>query len=742
MARIWKLLLAVWTAAAVCWLAASDTVVAQAPITPPVEEESPLLREPTTPTEQFRAVLLMLRLGRTNLARMYLQKLVESQPDDAALLGLREEHGPAVFLRLSSNRELQPLSTQLLEQITAAFLRHASDPARIDALVADLGKEPYSIDRATQELQEAGVLAVPRLLIHLANAEERPLHENLVLALGRIGQPAVAPLLGALDSPSDLLRTRAIEALSLLQAREAVPYLWHPAFAEQQPPGEQAAARAALARILFGPNASLGKVTAYGAADELQRIALSHFRGEHPWKLDDARNVEMWAWSPDAETVAKTAVSPEVASAYLAARFARQARGIAPERGDLHALALATSLGLMVRNEGLGVAGSAGEGGVPDVTLAAGGELAGKALEEALRSGNSAAALGAIRVLSRAGSSHQVTRSGSAPLVDALNSPDTRVQFEAAVAILEIDPPTPFASSERIVAILSRALSGGGAPRAVVIDASVERATAVASFLRNAGYEPQVARTGRQGFEAAATLGGVELVAVHANVIRWELSQTIANFRADARTASVPIVIFGPLEMERNVAPLLRRTKKAAYVEESITDALFLNQLQPFLAQVGPPATTPEQRQAQRDQAAYWLAFIAGGNRAAIYNLAPSAEVLTQAALEPALSSNALLALSAIPTAAVQRTLHGMAVGETLDVGMRRAAAQQLAFHIQRHGVLLTKEELHQLQQSWTAAGEQELANALASVLGAIRNHDRPYAAQPPEFPAPVLPLR
>ena len=98
-------------------------------------EASPLLSEPTTPDALFDAVVLMIDLARPRLARGYLQRLLSAKPDDAALLAMRDKHGPAVFLRMANLESLQPGSVTLLNRMTAAFTRFAGDEKRIDRLI-------------------------------------------------------------------------------------------------------------------------------------------------------------------------------------------------------------------------------------------------------------------------------------------------------------------------------------------------------------------------------------------------------------------------------------------------------------------------------------------------------------------------------------------------------------------------------------------------------------------------------
>ena len=92
-------------------------------------EDNPLLVEPRTPQTLMDAVVLMTDLARPGLAHLYLLKLIEANPDDETLLKLRDKHGPALFLKLSNDKRLQPESITLLERVNAAFRKGATDPA-------------------------------------------------------------------------------------------------------------------------------------------------------------------------------------------------------------------------------------------------------------------------------------------------------------------------------------------------------------------------------------------------------------------------------------------------------------------------------------------------------------------------------------------------------------------------------------------------------------------------------------
>ena len=64
--------------------------------------ESPLVVEPKTPEAIFEAIVLMVELARLDVARVYLQKFMETDPPDDLLLALREKHGPGIFLKFTN----------------------------------------------------------------------------------------------------------------------------------------------------------------------------------------------------------------------------------------------------------------------------------------------------------------------------------------------------------------------------------------------------------------------------------------------------------------------------------------------------------------------------------------------------------------------------------------------------------------------------------------------------------------
>jgi hypothetical protein len=234
----------------------------------------------------------------------------------------------------------------------------------------------------------------------------------------------------------------------------------------------------------------------------------------------------------------------------------------------------------------------------------------------------------------------------------------------------------------------------------------------------------------------------IELIALDANVARWGLSQTVANLRADARTVAIPILVYGPESARASVASLDRRYGRIAFVMESATTENFAEQVRPFLRNLKTPAFTPEQRARQMESAAAWFAHLADSRRTNLFKIERAEELLFQALNDPALASNALLALGAIPTVTTQERLHDVAINTNQEPPLREAASWQLAYHIQRFGLLLSAEQVSQVDAArQAAANEPPLAAALASVIGSLKPNARKVDENLQAFPLPTQPV-
>ncbi|GIX02521.1 MAG: hypothetical protein KatS3mg112_1458 [Thermogutta sp.] len=77
-------------------------------VTPPEDPAvaAILAANPLTPRERIRAAIVLLKLGRVDLAKQMLQKVVSTPLDPLTLNGLHQEFGSATFFEFASRSDL------------------------------------------------------------------------------------------------------------------------------------------------------------------------------------------------------------------------------------------------------------------------------------------------------------------------------------------------------------------------------------------------------------------------------------------------------------------------------------------------------------------------------------------------------------------------------------------------------------------------------------------------------------
>lgn len=684
-------------------------------------ENNPLLSEPESPAEIFDSVILLNKLGRADLAKKYLHKLLAENLDDDTILELRDNHGPAIFLGLSRIKSLRPESQKLLDTMNQAFRKQALNPDRISSLMNDLTAGGGKNQIALTAITDLGAPVVPALLKQFVATNNATKRNAILYSIVQIGEAAVPVLIGGVMSPSDTIQDASIIALGWMNDRSAITYLWFPAFGPDVPSGRQLSARVSLKRIMKIEAEAV--VSPSNLADELTRITQLHLQNQYPWELDSDRMVSLWTWDSNIETLSKQQYESEVASLIVGSHFSGQALALAPKNQTTQATYLALALAKEYHGVGWERELPIGPGTVYNLALTAGSDVLTESLSISLENANLYAVLASLQALGQVATQQQLilTDARQASLLSALNYPTPRVQFAAATTILKVDPDKYFLGNDRIVSILSSALNDTRTNRAIVIDPNEERGAQMSERLGDRGFATENVRTGREGFIIASSRMDVKLIAIHINSIRWPLSQTLTNLKADARTASLPIIIYGPENQEYQLLETIGRTSLTMYMPETIDPVLFAEHIQEFLASIDTPDLSAEQKKLQVETAAYWLSYIAASRRNDIYDLTPAEAALTSGLNNPNLAQKCLLGLSSIATETSQRTLLSSALLEQNSPDTRRSAAYQLAYHIQRFGWLLDSKSADELHEAHDSSSDSEVATALAAVIGSLK---------------------
>lgn len=716
---------------------AQDAIPDEAP------KDNPLMVQPETIGEKFSAALLTLKLARPDLAKYYLEQVLADSPSEEDLLALRQQHGTGVFLELSGIDALNPAATELLDRVNEAVRNQVNNPEYVNALLDKLSGTARQQAEALNELRHLGADAVPPIIHRIASKETGD-RDILTLTLTRLGAPAIPPIVGALLSPEPEVRAVAARVLGGIGGQEDAVWLWAPAFDPDEPPATQLAAREALAQLKYRDASVYRRLTTDGVARQLTGLATRYLSGNYRWPeiYDDEDLIPIWTWDDEKTTVAVHPVPRPQAAVFNAERLAREASRLAPDDQLATVVLMAALLARDVELNNWEFPLPNTPSGPFDLAVTSGPDFCEQVLQYSLDQQIVSSALGSLQALSLNGSPRLLTMSAPhGAVLRALDSPDQRIQFAAAVAILHWEPTKPFRNSRRVIEILTRTLNGDHTPASVVVDPNEFRANETAGIFTGLGFPATLARTGMEGFQVAAEQGNIGLAVLHPNVVQWELSQTIANLRSDSRTASIPVVIYGPKSIHEKYEGISNKFQNVAYIDEGNVPGDIVNSLQPFLAQLSPPPLTPEQRLDQIREASFWLRRIAIRDVDHIFDLTPAIPALNRSLEKPELAEDALVTLGTIGSAEVQKTLLVTALASALDSEIRVLATTQLGFHIQRYGILLKPADLSALKKAFATESDPEIRAALAIVVGSLNppaSAARTLLLERPLSPAPV----
>ena len=594
-------------------------------------------------------------------------------------------------------------------------------------------------------------MVVPQLLKVIQDTDRTREHDVILQILARMGPQTVPVLVAALDSPDSRFRAHVATILGYSGGDRAIPALWYPAFSETEPLPVKVAARLSLARLLKIRPTELETLSASAVSARLEKVAREYFRQDIRVPADDDGKSTFWQWNNSRSIVTSSRMSPADASELLGLRMARHALNLTPELRNVQVLFLALALSRELHGLAWNQPYRTGPGSAHDLALTAGADVVGDVVQLSLQSARPLTAVAALKVLEQIGSAEQLkgTSVKNTPFLSALNYPDLRVQFAAASAILQVDPTSPFLGATRVMTVLKRAISSEPQPHVVVARSNPEQAAVTGGVFGQLGYSPTIVTTGRECFRAASERIDVQLIVLHPSLVDWPLSQTIANLRADSRTATIPIVIYGSPNSIRDlqIPPMIHFEGKGAFeakgdisarvkalansyplttfVLESTTREQLEQQLNPFLQQLRTPPLTQPQRAQMKTQAVGWLAHIAAGRRQNVFSLKGLEEPLGATLFDTKLAGDSLQALGEIPSAAAQKRIAEAALNTSLDVGFRESATIKLTFHIQRFGLLLDSEMIAKLKEMGMTTPEPVLQSAFASLAGTMKPNSR-----------------
>jgi hypothetical protein len=662
--------------------------------------------KPSTPTECLRAAKILSDLKQPDLAKKFLQKVIDAKLDDKALAKLANEYGTAMFVQLSARSDLHPQSQQLADAVLAAQNTALQNPQLVAELIKQL-QDPSAEKRSAafaglMDARGAGVSAMIRALADPVRAAE---HLSIRTAMAAMGRQAADPLVGILDQANPELKLQAIAILGEMKAPAVQLYLFQPYFSEKSDAKLRAAAGAALKKL------GGGLPTKDQAVRLLMENAKKYFNHRQilPGVVDD--KAEVWHWNESQRQCVAERIPAADASRALAARLAREAYEIAPENAAAMQLYLATMLEAAAYQKGL--SNRMDDKDKTGAAAAVAKELGPKAVEAAMgcamADGHPAAATAAAQILGQIGNAEELLYGGPKPgaLALALQNPDRRLRIAAARAIVALKPKRPFAGSSYVLQTLEFFASSSGMRRALLAGANVEDLRKMVPALTAAGFQADTATNGRDVMRLAVSSPDYELALIDAGIDQPPLNLLLQQLRHDDRSADLRVGVIardGFADRAQHVAEQDPLTKAFARSHDDASVAWQLEQL----AKLKPDEFVAyEERQREAGEALDMLGELAR-NPGKLYDMHQAEKAVLTALNTPSLCKKAIEILISINSPEAQRALVDTAGRGTQPLEIRQAAVSAFRQNLQAHGILLSKEEIIKQYQQYNESKNQD----------------------------------
>lgn len=710
---------------------------------PPVVAPDPavdavLATKPVTPSELIRAGKALADLRRPDLAREHFRRALAANLDAKSLAALADEFGSATFSALALRRDLAPEGKQLADAVMGAKIQELQDPKRVAGLIQKLADpSPEVRGLAVVGLQDAGTAAVGPLLAVLGDPQRAAEQAGARAALAAMGSVAHGPLTAALDASDPKLVVEAIHVLGASQAIRPTYFLLRPCCDDQAPPEVRAAAQAAARRIWR----HLPKREE--AAQLLAALALRCAQREEPLEPDESGRVFLWSWDDAKKQASSRACAQDEAARWFAARFARDAHAIQPDRSELLWLHLATMLEQAAYEAGLDQPMPLAKDSPAGKVAARGEDTVEQVLVFAMQHGQSAAAAAAARILGTMPGVERLLRRGAqpCPLVLATRHADRRLRFAAVDAIMHAKPRDPYPGATYVSEAIQFMAASRGAKRVLVGSPRREESMRLAGMLARLNYQTEIASTGREVVRMAIDSPDYEIVLLDAIISYPTVDEVLQALRRDGRTSLLPVGILaaaGDLERARHMA---RNDARAEAFPRPHDFPAVQWQIE-RLAALGGDLLSPEQRKRQAGAALDWLAE--GSRSPGAWVDGSRIEPTVIHALDtPGLAAKACVVLGNLGTPQAQQALVDLASRKTAPLADRIAALEAFRTAVQQRGILLTTARI-QLQYdryNQSAADDPATQAVLAGILDCLEAPTRPLnqASRGPQNPAPHM---
>ncbi len=490
----------------------------------------------------FQEGISLFQVGKEPEALAKFQESLQEEPSAETAYDLFRGTENRIWLRMLSRQgEFERVAVRMMKLAKVARAEKKDDSAAIQALIEQLRSDRLADRRkAIHQLSfEHGEFAAAAMSGYLNSQTHSDIRIAMMNALVEMGKDSVLPIGACLQSSDPVVRrsaamvlgrirdTRSLAALKQLAENDSeasIRNLAHQSLSEMNP-----AALQANAHDLF---CDLGEAYAQ----------------EDPRILDGAQSV-IWRYDDNKQTLVKMSIPASIYASEMARQAFANALRLEPVSQRASAgIALAYGAQIAAKNELVKenrseeIAQGAPFFQASELGLAASGvSTMNTGLVAASQTGENSAAAVVAEALGRIG----IKNPSETPqaLVDALQSPDRRVRYAAAISLARMGNALSANAEEQLVGALSDAVALK-TPRIVhLIDENKARRNKLAKQLENAGYSVSASETGAMGLVQFKRYGAADLILLSTHLSDLTTEQMLGEILEDTRTQTIPVFL-------------------------------------------------------------------------------------------------------------------------------------------------------------------------------------------------------
>lgn len=664
------------------------------------------------------------KIARYDIAAAEAQHILAQNTDPQQLLTLFEQTARSHhdnldqwLLRWQGVEPLRDVATQLGNALGKGHGARRSDPKFIEEHIKTLATNERGYDIAINRLRESGELAVPIMIDYLRDPGKRQFHSPIRRALRDLGLAAINPLLAATEMKDEETLMTIVAALGDNGYDVSVPYLARLAQMNEVPASVKAVANEAMKRLRVQDPAQLS------ATDLFYDLAERFYYDNAAVRADKRQPVGfVWYWSEE-KGLNKVDVPQPIFHTIMSRRAAEYSLKLGQSKNDALSLWIAASY-LNEAELPTGAKDPTIPADAPSAHyygVAAGTKYLNNALSRAYRDRSSSVAMKAIQALEEIGGQANLFTAGEHPLMDCLQFPDRLVRYEAAFALASALPRQPFTGQERVVPLLSEALSQTGSANVLVVTPDQDQLNTLLDGLKTQGYNVMGGTSAESAVAAAAARPAIDAILINEELGATKIDQLIVLASQTPR-------------LERAVKVVITQTKASPYAIQAVSDPMTSTTQAKVNDAAGLKTAIDDARKRggllpldeaaaakYATRAADLLSKIANSH-SPVFDLTVALNLLLSAlddARAEVVKSDAMV-LGLIDSAEVQPALLTKGTDEKTPDELKIAALKALATNARNFGNKLDGGQVTSLQKSVASAANVEVRTAAGEARGAL----------------------